>query len=158
MRSFIDNAGREWRFTINIPEARRIRQRVGIDLLDGRQLKDAVEDQLRWIDLMFAIVEPQAKASGVTDEMFGLALEGCLDEATEALTGEIADFFRRLGRVKAAEAMEVGMEAGRDYQSKIDQRLNRDTIRAMIDRELEKDLADLDAAIAKLATGSPGHK
>ncbi len=153
-RSFTDNAGRSWTFAITIPEARRIRTRCGVDLLDPEQLRAAASDLVRFIDLMFAALEPQAKERNITDEQFGVAIEGHVDDACDALQAELADFFRRVGRVKAAEALEVGMEAGKQHADAVNQKLDRPTLKALIEKDLAADMAKLDAAIAAVKPGA----
>lgn len=103
---------------------------------------------------MFAALEPQAKSANVSDEAFGIAIEGCVDAATDAFQAELADFFRRIGRVKAAEALEVGMEAGRDHAAAVDRKLDRETLRALIQQDLNQELSELDKAIEALKRGA----
>jgi hypothetical protein len=53
-----------------------------------------VDDPCLLCDILFCLVKPEADAKGITDEDFGRALAGdALGAATDALLGEIADFF-----------------------------------------------------------------
>jgi hypothetical protein len=72
---------------------------MGVDLLglmDGEPpLVNRIRDDLVLaIDVLFATIEPQAEMLGVSDEQFGLSLDGtAASEAVSALWGAIADFF-----------------------------------------------------------------
>ncbi len=115
MPRFADSTGRTWNLDLTVGDIKRIRRRMGIDLmglLDGEpRLVDRIRDDLELaINLVFAAIEPQAEAAGVTDEQFGHALTGeAASAALAALWGAVADFFRFLRPAATAAAERVMM-------------------------------------------------
>ena len=91
MRTFKDNSGRTWTVELNVHQMKRIRARLGVDL----------------VDILWVCVEEEAKAAGVTDEQFGRSLAGdSIETATAAFLDELVDFFpgaRRLFLKKAVD-------------------------------------------------------
>jgi hypothetical protein len=128
MRTFRDSAGRAWAVDLTIGAARRVRTLLGVDLLaltDGtpRLIDRLIEDLGLQIDVIYAIVKPQADAAGIIDEQWGQSLGG---EAAAAAIGvfweELVDFFhplrpameqlaraaRHLARAREELAAEIG--------------------------------------------------
>jgi hypothetical protein len=136
MKTFTDSQGRTWSLVINVSAVKRVRDVLGVDLLDvanGDLLSRLADDPCLLVDVLFALCKPEADAKGVTDEDFGRAMVGgVLDEAASALLKELLDFFpsaqraRALGRMarkiveqeaalaQAAEAMKPLIEAARE--------------------------------------------
>jgi hypothetical protein len=118
MKTFKDNAGRTWSVAINVDAVKRIKARVGVDLLmvgvsDARLAAELAEDPIKLVDVLFAAMEPEAVANGVTDVEFGRAMGGdAIDDATAALMEEVVDFFPK-GRRSVLRAALAKMEAGR---------------------------------------------
>jgi hypothetical protein len=101
MKTFADNAGRTWAIAVNVATVKRVRDLLQVNLLEiadqkGKLLERLVEDPCLLCDVIYALVKPEADAKGISDEEFGRSLGGdVLDQATDALLGEIADFFPR---------------------------------------------------------------
>jgi hypothetical protein len=99
MRTFKDNAGRDWIVTINTTTIKRVRSLANIDLLtvldeECKLLVKLHDDPVTLADVLFVACNDQAALHGVTDEQFGQALSGnCLQTALDALMDELADFF-----------------------------------------------------------------
>jgi len=117
MRTFTDSAGRMWQLAITVDAVRRVRDLVGVNLArlieprePGRDLPlmtDLEDDLLLLVDVIYALVKPQADAQGVSDADFGRALGGeAIAGAHEAFWRELADFFRSLKRQAPARAIE----------------------------------------------------
>jgi hypothetical protein len=136
MQTFTDSAGRTWNVTVNVGAIKRVRDLLGVDLLDvanGDLLARLADDPCLLVDVLFALCKPDADAKGVDDEDFGRGMVGgALDEASAALMKELLDFFpsaqraKALGRMarkiveqeaalaQAAEAMKPLIEAARE--------------------------------------------
>ena len=118
MRTFKDNSGRTWTVELNVHQMKRIRARLGVDLVNvialdagGKVKVDLVDrianDPCLLVDILWVCVEEEAKAAGVTDEQFGRSLAGdSIETATAAFLDELVDFFpgaRRLFLKKAVD-------------------------------------------------------
>lgn len=101
-RSFTDNQNRQWPVEVNVTAVKRLRDRLGVDLLDlggdgdapeHRLLIRLIADPVLLVDVLFVVCEDAAIERGVGDEDFGRAMAGdAIDAATRALLEEIADF------------------------------------------------------------------
>ena len=118
MKTFTDNKGRVWEVELNIRQMKRVRDVLGIDLVnvisankDGSVSTDTLErvanDPILLVDILWVLCEGQAKAAGVTDDDFGSSLAGdSIADATRAFLDELVDFFpgaRRLFLKKAVD-------------------------------------------------------
>jgi len=89
--SFTDSAGRTWTLRIDIAAARRIRERLAVDILDLNLGMDRLSnDVILMVDVLWLLVEQQAEQQKVTDEQFGQSLHGdvlgaAIDAYLEAL-------------------------------------------------------------------------
>jgi len=101
MASFEDTQGRKWHLSIDINTIRRVRTMTGFDLYkmvefgnnNGGTIRQLTEDVILLVDVLYAIVKPDADQAGITDEEFGAALGGdVLGRATEALLDAYINF------------------------------------------------------------------
>ena len=105
MKTFTDNKDRVWEVELNIRQMKRVRDVLGIDLVnvisankDGTVSTDTLErvanDPILLVDILWVLCEGQAKTAGVTDDVFGSSLAGdSISEATRAFLDELVDFF-----------------------------------------------------------------
>jgi len=97
MKPFTDSQGRTWNVTVNVSAIKRVRDILGVDLLDvanGDLLSRLADDPCVLVDVLFVLCKPEADAKGVSDEDFGRGMVGgVLDEASAALMKELLDFF-----------------------------------------------------------------
>ena len=97
MASFTDKSGKAWRLDLTVATIKRVRSLTDVDLLDdnyGEVLVDLGRDVIKLVDVLFAIVQPQATEADITDEQFGEALFGdAIDKATEAFIDSVIEFF-----------------------------------------------------------------
>lgn len=96
--TFRDTNGRLWAVTVTIGTARRVRSLTSVDLLalidNPTELAALAADPVRLVDLLYAVVKPEADLAGITDEAFGESLAGdSIDAATSALLEALIDFF-----------------------------------------------------------------
>ena len=118
MKTFTDNKDRVWEVELNIRQMKRVRDVLGIDLVnvisankDGTVSTDTLErvanDPILLVDILWVLCEGQAKPAGVTDDDFGSSLAGdSISDATRAFLDELVDFFpgaRRLFLKKAVD-------------------------------------------------------
>lgn len=99
MKQFTDRTGRRWTLDINVEAVKRVRKLLAVDLL--KVLDDKCEllrqlgtDLALLVDVLYALVQPEAAAAGVTDEEFGRAFSGdVIMAARDAFFAELTDFF-----------------------------------------------------------------
>ena len=118
MRQFTDTKERVWEVELNVRQMKRVRDVLGIDLVnviqagkDGTVATDTLDrvanDPILLVDILWVLCEGQAKAAGVTDDDFGSSLAGdSISDATKAFLDELVDFFpgaRRLFLKKAVD-------------------------------------------------------
>ena len=118
MRQFTDTKDRVWDVELNVRQMKRVRDILGIDLVnviqagkDGAVATDTLDrvanDPILLVDILWVLCEGQAKAAGVTDDDFGSSLAGdSIADATRAFLDELVDFFpgaRRLFLKKAVD-------------------------------------------------------
>lgn len=150
MKSFTDNAGRDWTVEVNVSALKRIKSLTGTDLLeaiDGPLVERLIRDPVLLCDVVYAACKPQADERGVSDEDFGRAMAGdAIDRATAALLEELVAFCpsprdrANLGRV---------LQATRDVMDKA-----RDLVQRRIDELTSAGALD---AIAEAALREPTH-
>jgi len=96
MRTFKDNAGRDWTVAVNVAAIKRVRSLLDVNLLkvvEGKLIERLVGDPVLLVDVIFVLCKPAADAAGVSDEQFGEAMAGdAIDSATKALLEELVDF------------------------------------------------------------------
>src|SRR5699024_8699841 len=93
---------------------KRVKNTLDIDLLnltepdkDGTPLISRLQlDLVLLFDVIFVLVEPQAKEAQITDVAFGQAMGGqAIADATEAFWQGLSDFFQSLGRAELVQAI-----------------------------------------------------
>jgi hypothetical protein len=118
MKSFSDAAGRAWEVTIHVAACKRVRGLTGVDLYGlvddgGKPLEALMGDIVKFVDVLYALCQPQAEGRGLTDEDFGASLGGdSLEHAADAFAAELLDFFPR-AKVRGAlkRVMSLAREA-----------------------------------------------
>ncbi|MGI6273729.1 MAG: hypothetical protein ACOYLD_15425 [Anaerohalosphaeraceae bacterium] len=111
MRSFTDSTGRTWTINLTIDAAKRVRDLLGINLLepeagDPPLLTRLGTDEILLCDVIYCLIKPQADQQAITDEQFGQALGGeAILAAQKAFYEELIDFFQKRGRSDRARAV-----------------------------------------------------
>ncbi len=128
MRTFKDNAGRQWSVEINVAALKRVRGLTGTDLMqviEGTLIEKLIRDPVLLCDVVYAICKPEAetRTPPVSDEEFGKAMAGdAIEAATTAVLEELVGFCpsprdrANLGRV--LQATTKVMERARDLVEK----------------------------------------
>ena len=124
MQIFKDRDGREWQVVLNVFQMKRVRAALGIDLVnvielekDGAVKVDMIDrianDPCLLVDILWVLVQEQAKPLNVTDEQFGTALAGdAIEAATKAFLDELVDFFPGARRLFLKKAVELARKFG----------------------------------------------
>jgi hypothetical protein len=107
MTSFKDATGRVNTLAINVTAIKRVKALTGVhlpSLCNGKMegLGALMDDDVGFVDIVYAICKPDLDAAGISDEDFGRAMFGdAILLASRAFTAELFDFFRD-ARVRAA--------------------------------------------------------
>lgn len=155
MRKFKDATGREWSLSMNIGQARRLKE-IEVDVLDGGEsLTKMATDPYTTANALYVLCESQAKAAEITDEQFGELLAGdVIDAATEALLAELVDFFPKRQR-EALRTMLAKLAMMQEDAAKMGmQKLNSQAMQDMMNRELAKASQEIDRMMAGDSSGN----
>ena len=143
MRTFRDNAGRQWSVEINVAALKRVRGLTGTDLMqviEGTLIEKLIRDPVLLCDVVYAICKPEAdtRTPAVSDEEFGRAMAGdAIEAATTAVLEELVSFCpsprdrANLGRV--LQATTKVMERARDL---VERKLDSGELDRLADRLL----------------------
>ena len=146
MRNFKDNRGRSWQIALNVYEMKRVRSVLGVDLVnvialgkDGKVQVDLIDrianDPCLLVDILWVLVEAEAKEQGVSDVDFGSSLAGAaIEEATKAFLDELVDFFPGARRLFLKKAVEVSRQYAEEMTAVLE--------RTLADPEFEKRLRE----------------
>jgi hypothetical protein len=159
---FTDLSGHVWTIRLDAPLVRHIAEVTGIKLTDLKSdpFLQLSTDPILLVDVLWLLVEDQAKASGVSDVEFGRALGDKIDEATEAMQEAIVGFSHSSRRsllrsllaenaTMQTEAMEAAMAGLKTDRTKIIQALaNRSRA------EMMRLLASTDSAATDTVTSA----
>ena len=134
----MDRKSNVWIVEIDTSTLRRVKAVTGVNLLEcveGDLIERLSSDVLLLVDVLYAILQPQADQQQITDEQFGEGLAGdVITDATTALLEAMVAFFpeprRRLLKTAAAKYAAVQTKAMEMVQAKLDS------------PELEKQLID----------------
>ena len=161
MRTFNDNAGRTWSLTLNVWTVKKVRDLLGVDLLDlGGEaatrdkpglLFRLIADPVLLVDVLYVVCKDQADGASVTDEQFGRAMGGdAIDAATKAFLEELADFTPSpRDRARARKVIETTWAMIEKAQDVLDARAEKELPAAV-----ETLLAEM-SALGSSSTSSP---
>ena len=148
MRTFHDNAGRNWTVTLNVATLKRIRALTGIDLINIISLDEhrkpnvellerLSEDPILLVDVLYAACKPEADSQSVTDEQFGAAMAGdAIEHATNALLDELVSFFPDPKRKVLQKILDANRRFGETLKRKVEAELSG--LDAKIDQEVAR--------------------
>lgn len=118
MKTFQDNQGQTWTLQLTLGKVRRLRESLGLDLLNPThylQVLNSLTDRLAFV---FLLIQPEAEKLKIDADAFEDRLQG--DEiafnASKAFLEETESFFQKLGQKpmaalarKGIETMDVGL-------------------------------------------------
>lgn len=94
--NFTDNKGRQWTIPVNVGTAKRVLDGRGVNLFEIFADDNAVKllgNPMLLVDVLYLLVQDQAKDKGVSDVDFGASLTGdAIEHASDALLEAIANF------------------------------------------------------------------
>jgi hypothetical protein len=168
--TFTDALDRTWDLTLSIATARRLKDRLDVDLLavlDSDVLMRLAMDIELFVNTLYVICAPQCEQRDVSDEQFGEGLGGdTLDAAAFAFNRALVDFFpsrRRAILQKVNETIEdfqtraaalaIGKLEGPELKKRIEEGI-RQTDRA-IDELIKSGSASGTAPAPSAATPDP---
>jgi len=171
MKAFQDEHGTQWELSLTIGAAQRVRDLLGVDLLEpleprqkpkaraGRSRKaraapgPALMTELELdMPLLCAVIhvllKPQIEKAGLGDEDFADRLDGVtLRRAHDAFFSEWHDFFLHTGRLEISELMQKQTEYIQQVTQAAVEKLTgpelAETVKAKIDKTLGKSFGDL---------------
>ena len=99
MRAFKSTDGTEWQVVVNVGTIKRCMDDTGLRLTDlfasEAKIGEFFADDVRFCEVLYSVVRPQAEAVGKTLDDFLAGIDGTVIEgAVEALLAEVADFFQ----------------------------------------------------------------
>jgi hypothetical protein len=138
MKTFKDNASRDWILIVNYSAKERVLALAGLDLFDLKIFEKIGTDPTKLIDVLYAICKEQIDNVPLTKAQFVDAIAGdCIEAAANALIEEIINFFPSRRREvlqklvataskvqdKALELIETKIDSG-EILKKLEQSLN----------------------------------
>ena len=101
MKSFMDTKNRQWNLAVTVSSVKRVRELLDVDILgllddDNKAVLRALStDDIMMVNVIFAIIKPQADELGIDDVDFGECMAGdAIANAYIAFTEELANFSR----------------------------------------------------------------
>ena len=155
MQTFTDIHGRTWTVAITISTVKRVKARLGLDMLDIETFMKQMQDFLVLCDVLYVVCQDEAQKVGITDEQFGGLFAGSvLRTAKEAFMEAYMAFFPdpEIGaklRVVKDKYNAVGDKMLALLEKKMPQ------IEQKIDQEIDNVLAEMEKQIDRETFGSP---
>ena len=158
MRTFKDNKGRTWEIALNVWQMKRLRDTLGIDLVnvigtsaDGSVRVDTIDriasDPCLLVDILWVVCERQAKDAGVADEDFGASLAGdSIEMATRAFLDELVDFFLGARRLYLRKAVDLARKYETENLGLLEKALNSPEFEERLKTSLQPPAASRESA------------
>ena len=158
MSTWKDARGHTWDLAINVNTVKRVRQLTEVNLLDvfdGQLLARLAGDPELLVNILYAVCQPQAERTSVSEEAFAELLVGdAIEEAATALVQGLIDFFPKdrrevLGRLWTATG-KAQVETSKLVASKLD----ASTIDTAIEAALRQASDQIDRQLQTFCEGS----
>lgn len=161
MGKFTDNAGRSWEPEVNVITIGRVRDRLGINLLElllpNSTLAERLNDPCLLVDVLYLLCLEKAEARNVSDIEFGKAqgMDGIEDGWNAVLEGLV--LFSPRGLRPAHQKV---LEKARKYQAAAEGQIKvlveKPEFDAMLEREIARRL-NPPTTLPSKSTGDAGH-
>ncbi len=142
MAKFTDNAGRTWEPEVNVVTIGRVRDRLGINLLElllpNSTLAERLNDPCFLVDVLYLLCQDDANVRGLTDLDFGKSqnMDGIEDAWSAVLEGLV--LFSPRGLRPAHQRV---LEKARKYQAAAAEQVKLLVERPEFDAMLEMEIA-----------------
>ncbi|AQT67949.1 hypothetical protein STSP2_01101 [Anaerohalosphaera lusitana] len=139
MKTFTDSSDRTWSINLNIDSAKRVRDLLGVNLLEPENgdpplLTRLGTDEILLCDVIYCLCKPQADQLNVSDQQFGQSMGGeTILAAQKAFYEELIDFFQKRGRRDRAKAVAAQAKVIETAIRTIEQRVDAIDIDKLID-------------------------
>ena len=144
MRTFRDNAGREWTLSLNVASVKRIRDLANVDVFSGglqKFLEDMTGNPVMLVDALYALVLPQTEMRGVSGESFAESIAGdVIEEASSAFLEELVDFFPKARRGILKRILETSREVEAEMNRRLETFVESSGYRKRLEKEIESAL------------------
>lgn len=141
MKTFIDNAGRTWTVSINVSTIKRVKDLLGVNLMEavtGKLIEELEADICQYVNVIYCVCRKEADAKGVSDEAFGEALGGdALEKATDAFLDELIDFFPQAKRQIFRKAFQKRKDAETIGADRIGKKLDAIDVVKIVEEKLK---------------------
>lgn len=126
MHVFKDTTGRTWHASLTVATLKKARDLAGVDLADvsdGEVFRRLAADPVLLCSALHAISEPAPGESAATLDAFCAAMGGdTLAPASDALVGEVVDFFPPPVRARMKSAVAAAKKAQEEALRRMDER------------------------------------
>ena len=126
MHVFKDKTGRTWHASLTVATLKKARDLAGVDLADvsdGEVFRRLAADPVLLCSALHAISEPAPGESAATLDAFCAAMDGdTLAPASDALVGEVVDFFPPPVRARMKSAVAAAKKAQEEALRRMDER------------------------------------
>lgn len=144
MPQFKDMNGKSWTVNISAWTIRKIKEAIDIDLtecVDKDMLEGLLNNVINFVNVLFLIVEDQAKEASITDEMFGKSLGGDnLGEAKLAFCEGMVNFFPDpLKRAAVKAALKKNREIQEAISKEVLERIETGYLEEIVEKDLTED-------------------
>lgn len=141
MPNFTDTAGRRWNLALSVGTVKRVRDLAGVDLLavldKPQSLIDLAGDPVRFVDVLYVVIKPQADQVGISDESFGESLDGeTVEAATDAFLEALVDFFPGARKTTLKRVLDRAKSTARSAEAALTKALDDGTIDQAISEAL----------------------
>jgi peptide subunit release factor RF-3 len=149
-------SGREYIVEVNVTQLRRVKSKLGVDLLEllrGDLLAKLWDDPVLLCDVVYVLCQDQAEKAGISDEQFGCGMKGdAIDRARSALLDELISFCpspaQRQNLSRAIKAIEATL-------AKAQQRVKATLDSGAMERALDKALDQSMRQSSLMPSGEP---
>lgn len=171
MQNFVDSTNRSWSISLNLGSAMKVRDRLGVDLLQPELGNPPLLDRLGTDEMLLGqiiciLLENQFANYNVTAEDVLSAFDGStILSASDAFYKELIDFFHRRGRTDRARAVEkqrtmiqAGIKIVETRLNKIDEKKRIKAMEAQADSILGSYYGDSEESSDSISATSPSDK
>lgn len=145
METFKDNEGQKWTISLSLAKTRRLREKLGQDLLNPNDLLNVLQSITDQLAFVFLLIEEQAKELEVSADDFEERLqgEGIATGASYALLSEVENFSLKYDQPAIAKIVRNSMETRKLARGRLDDMLASGQFDSVMKRSLDEMAAAL---------------